>query len=494
MPLSRTPLELAYDLPGAVAIGGLAGGRMGDPNRRDGSEVERAADRAPEQAEMVRAVDELGRFAAAFTLEDLSEGDRAALDRVVIDTLGVTVGGARTPEHRALVAATVSNGAGPARPRGTDVRVPVESAAFLDGTASCMLELDEGNKFARGHPAAHAVPAALALAATVPATSAELLEAILVGHEVAARFGRAVRLSPGFHPHGNWGVTGAAATAARLAGCDASGIAGAIDAAAGLALAVPFDAALEGTFVRNTWMGVAAVSGIQAARLARAGLATNDGTGAATFGHLIGTIDASALTEDLGRRLDIGLGYLKIHASCSYTHPPVDAAIALRRDPRFDVTSIVDVEVRTHRLAVPLARVRPPTRLAAMFSIPHLVAIALRTGMVGIDASGDSAREDAAVAALAARVRMVNEPQHDARAPDERPALVRVTLDDGTVLEREVPNPIGDAAHHPLDRDAVLKKLAGLIGEDDAHAIQHGVAGIHDRPTAPAVELLDRLP
>lgn len=466
------------------------GPSVAEPARGGGA----GSDATEPRSALVHAVAELGEFAASFTLDDLGDDDREALDRVVIDTLGVTVGGARTPEHQELVAATASSGSGPARPLGTTVRVPVESAALLDGTASCMLELDEGNKFVRGHPAAHAVPAVLALAASIPVTADELLEAILVGHEVAARFGRAVRLNAGFHPHGNWGVTGAAAAAARLVGCDATGIAGAIDAAAGLALAAPFDAALEGTFVRNTWMGAAAVSGILAARLARAGLTTNDGTGMATFGRLIGTLDVAALTEDLGQRLDIGLGYLKIHASCSYTHPPIDAAIALRGEMLLDVGRIVDVEVRTHRLAVPLSRTAPSTRLAAMFSIPHLVAVALHSGRVGIDASGEEMREDPAVTALAARVRVVNEPAHDARAPGERPAMVRVTLDDGTVLQHEVPNPVGDAAHHPLDRDGVVEKLSGLIGEGDTRAITQAVADIHRRPGMLASDLLDALP
>jgi 2-methylcitrate dehydratase PrpD len=447
-----------------------------------------------DRQQVALAVAELGRFAATFVLEDLRADVRADLDMVLIDTLGVTVAGARTPEHRALVAATGGADAGPARPRGTERRFAVEAAAFLDGTASCMLELDEGNKFSRGHPAAHVVPAVLALGASEDVDARHLLEAVLVGHEVAARFGRAVRLRDGFHPHGNWGVTGAAAAAARLLGCDADGIAGAIDAAAGLALAAPFDAALEGTFVRNTWIGAAAVSGIQAARLARAGLTTVDGTAASVLGRLIGTLDPAPLTDGLGERYDISLGYLKIHASCSYTHPPIDAALAIRAVEGFDADRIAAVEVRTHRLAVPLARTEPPTRLAAMFSIPHLVAAALRYGRVDVEASGSAARDDAAVRSLAARVRVVNDPAHDARAPAERPALVEVTMVDGSVLTHEVPNPIGDAHHHPLDRAGVHAKLVALIGEEDTSAIERVIDGIHAEPGGRARDLLDALP
>lgn len=447
-----------------------------------------------ERAAVKAAVGALGRFAADLRLSDVPERDRDALDLVLLDTLGVMVAGARTPEYRSLLAATVRSGVGPARPRGTEVHVPVESSAYLDGTAACMLELDEGNKHARGHPAAHAIPAVLALAAVEDVDVRQVLEAVLVGHEVASRFGRSVRLRGGFHPHGNWGVAGAAAAAAKLLGCDAAGIAGAIDAATGLALATPFDAALEGTFVRNTWIGLAAVSGIQAARLAQAGLASNDGTATTTFGALIATMDVPALTHELGERLDVSFGYLKLHASCSFTHPPIDAVLTLRQRHGIDADRVVDVEVRTHRLAVPLDRRMPPTRLAAMFSIPHLVAVALRTGRVDVDASGSDAREDAAVRALSERVRIVHEPEHDRRAPAERPAEVTVTLDDGQAVVCAVPNPVGDADHHPLDRAGVTAKLVPLIGDETVRAIVREVDGIRQGPGRPARELLEALP
>ncbi len=438
------------------------------------------------------AVRALGRFGAGLRLAALPPAVRDALDLVLIDTLGVTLAGSRTPEYGSLLDAT--GGVGSVRPRGTERRLSVESAAFLDGTAACVLELDEGNKHARGHPAAHAVPAALAVAAETGATTEAMLEAIVVGHEVAARFGRATRLHAGFHPHGNWGVAGAAAASARLLGCDAEQMSGAIDAAAGLALATPFDAALQGSYVRNTWTGMAAVSGIQAARLARAGLATVDGTAAATLGGLIGSFSPEALTDELGSRFDLTLGYLKIHASCSFTHPPVDVAIALREAHATDIARIVDVEVRTHRLAVGLARTGPRTRLAAMFSIPHLVAVALRDGRIDVAATDPEARDDAEVRSLAERVRIVHDASLDARAPAERPAIVTVTLDDGTVLEQEAPNPIGDADHHPLDRAGVRRKLEAIIGPEDARRIERVVGSMREQPDRTAADVLDELP
>lgn len=439
---------------------------------------------------------ELGSFVADLDIRAVEPAVRDALDLVLFDTFGVTIAGAGTAELGALRRTFLDEG--PARPLGTARRLPIEACAFLDATASCILELDEGNKHVRGHPMAHVLPIATALAQD-PLTGGnvtvdELLSAILAGHEVAARFGRAARLRPGVHPHGNWGVTGAAAAAARLLGADAAAIAGAIDAAAGYALAGSFDSALHGTFVRNTWMGIAATSGLQAARLAVAGLTTPAGTALSTFGSILGTFDPDQLTEQLGQRFDVRLGYLKRHASCSYTHPPIDATLILREQGAIDPHLVRDIEVRTHGLAAPLDLVATPSRLAAQFSIPYLVAAALVRGVVDVKATDADTRADEHIIRLAQAVRVVHDPSLDARAPEERPARVRITLNDGTVHEVEVPNPVGDTDHHPLDRVAVRAKLTVLLGATPVATIEAVVDGLASTGDRRAADMLADLP
>ncbi|HSI93830.1 MAG TPA: MmgE/PrpD family protein, partial [Jiangellaceae bacterium] len=255
-------------------------------------------------AELTAAARELGAFAAELKLGSVAEPVRQATDLMVLDSIGVIVAGMRTDELRALLH-QLDPPSGPARLIGAGRNAPVEAATLLNGTAACVLELDEGNKHARGHPAAHVLPIALSVGASMDASGEAVLTAFLAGHEVAARFGRATQLAPGVHPHGNYGATGAAAAAARLLGLDADGIAAAIDAAAGLALAPPFKSALAGSFVRNTWLGVAGTHGLLAAQLAAAGLATVDGTAAASLGGILGSLDAVPLTERLGERYDI---------------------------------------------------------------------------------------------------------------------------------------------------------------------------------------------
>jgi 2-methylcitrate dehydratase PrpD len=405
----------------------------------------------------------LGSWAADLRWDDVPDAVQRRLQLVLLDSLGVGLVGARLPEQRALVAAW-QPGPGPSPVLGAGLLTTVESAAWLNAGALVCLELDEGNKYAKGHPAAHGLPAVLALAASLGSSGADTMAALLAAYEVAARFGRASRLRPGAHPHGSWGVAGAAAGCARLLGLDADATAAAIDTGTGMPIAGHFSSALDGNPVRNAWMSAANLSGLAAARMASAGVARNTGTAAGSLGDLLGALDAEALVDDLGQRWDVELGYFKRHASCSFTHPAADAVLELRDRLRGHLHEIHAIEVETHALAVGLDRTSWSERLAAMFSTPFVVAAALVHGHVDPTVSDKEARDDPAVRDLAAKVALRQAPDLDARLPHERAARVRIHTTSAT-FDAETPNPVGDSAYHPLSYDDVVALLRRLLSD-----------------------------
>lgn len=404
----------------------------------------------------------LGRWCAGLCWDDVPTPVQQRLRLVLLDVLSKTLIGAREPDQARLVAAWTPQD-GPAPVVGAHRCTGVESAAWLNATALVGLELDEGHKFAKGHPAAHGFPAVLALAAAQDVEAETLLIALLVAYEVAARFGRATTLRPGLHPHGSWGVTGAAAGCARLLGLDVAATAAAIDAGSAMPIAGHFASALDGNRVRDQWMGAANVSGLAAARMAAAGLAATTGSAAYSLGEALGAFDPQFLTDALGERWEIALGYFKQHAACSFTHPAADAVLELRAQGQLPAASQVeDVLVETHSLAAGLDSQQWTNRLAAMFSIPFVVAAALVHGHVEPSVSQSEAVNDPTVRALAARVRVVVAPDLDDRLPDER--AVRVTIHGaGRTLRAQRPNPVGDSAFHPFDDAALSSLLDGLL-------------------------------
>ena len=403
---------------------------------------------------MRRATERLGAWAAGLRWEDVPAHARTALHLVLLDSLGVTVLGAGQQEQQALVAAW-RPADGPCPLVGGGATTTVEAAAWLNATAMVRLELDEGHKFAKGHPAAHALHAVLALAADLRVSGRDTAAALVVAYEVAARSGRATSLRAGAHPHGSWGVAGAAAGCARLLGLDASATAAAIDTGAGLPVAGHFSSALDGNPVRDAWMAASNVSGLAAARMAAAGVARCTGTAARSLGELLGTFDPAALVDGLGDRWELTLGYFKRHASCSFTHPAADAVLAVRDG--LELADVRSVLVETHSLASGLDRQVWDSRLAALFSTPFVVAAALVHGHVRPEVSDDAHRDDVRVQRLARTVEVRVAPDLDARLPDQRAARVTVRTAAGDRVV-EVPNPVGDAAHHPLG-DTELQAL-----------------------------------
>lgn len=415
--------------------------------------------------------------AAGITLDRLPSDAIEVLERAIFDSFGVALAGARTAEFASLTTSW-SLPSGESSVWGAARRTDPHTAALLVGTAVCSLELDEGNKAARGHPGAHVIPAAVAEAERLRSSGRELLEAILAGYEVATRIATAFTPRQGLHPHGHWGAIGAAVAVGRLYGLDARGLAESMDAAAGLALAAPFSSALEGSFVRNLWVGTAGASGITAARLAMAGLGSQDATAASTFGSLLGELDVARLDTSFGS-WTVTQGYFKRHSSCAYTHPPADAALALRRErPGLDVGAITSIRVGTHSLAAPLNRSNPTSRLAAMFSVPHVVAVALREGAV-LPASFDEASlADGELARLRELTTVTVDPELDGRLPLARGARVEVTFTDGSTAHAEVPNAVGDSDYFPLGTAEIAVKLSSLIGDDHTATVANAVSAL----------------
>ena len=144
-----------------------------------------------------------------------------------------------------------------------------------------------------------------------------------------ARFGRATRLRPGAHPHGSWGVAGAAAGCARLLGLDAAARSRRPSTPGpGMPVAAHFSSALDGNEVRNAWMGAANLSGLAAARMAAAGVARDTGTAALSLGERARRVRPGRA----GRRARASAGtsragYFKRHAACSFTHPAADVVL-----------------------------------------------------------------------------------------------------------------------------------------------------------------------
>lgn len=421
---------------------------------------------------------------ALFAVEQRSAAlPDAVLDRarlVLLDSIGVIAAGMQEADVAALVRRRATGGAVPVI--GSGAQAPAGEAAFLAGLAGTTLELDEGNQFARAHPAIHVVPALLATAGDHSGMA--LLRALALGYEIGSRIGIASRLRVTMHPHGTWGTVGAAVAAASLAEADTAAMANAINIAAGLGIATSRRTMLEGATVRNSFAGLSNQLGLLAWDMACAGITGEADAVATVYGGIVADdFSADAMLEDLGTRWEIARNYFKMHAACRYTHASLDVlqTLAAEEGGRIAPDQIEAIEVDTYIWAAQLDAPRPRTMLAGKFSIPFAVATTIVHGEASPAAFRPNVLDDRTIVDLAARVRVREDQAMTAALPAERPARLTITLKDGRRLTGETRVNRGDTeAPYPMaEIVAKFRRLARPVwGEAVSDAIEQAVAGL----------------
>ncbi len=409
-------------------------------------------------------LDRLSDFIAGFSLASLAPATVEQARYVVLDTMGAIAGGAAEPEMQALTMSVTAGSAGGASVVGAGKAAAPATAAFLNGTAGTFLEMDEGNRFAKGHPCIHVLPALWAVAETRHLGGAALLEALVIGYEVGARLGIATSLRPSMHMHGTWGTVGAAAALAKLLGRDAGRIREAVNVASSLTLATSKRTMLEGGTVRNAYAGVSNQMGLMALDMVEAGfIGERDGV-TSVFGHVVSeTFDPAKMIDGLGDGWQIDRNYFKLHSCCRYNHGTLDALDRLLTATEIDPAQVERVDVATYLYAAELDDQQPRNTLGAKFSVPFAVATRLVRGSSAVENFTWEAVRDQRVQALAKRVFVREDKAMTARLPQLRPARVDLRLVDGRTLSEAVDSNRGDD-QDPYSRDELVGKYTSLAG------------------------------
>jgi 2-methylcitrate dehydratase PrpD len=403
----------------------------------------------------------LSQFICNTTLRDIPAVAKDRALWIIADCVPVIAAGMQQPEMKALVAKHLDRAApGNAWVIGAGKRAAALDAALLNGTAGTWLELDEGNLFAKGHPGIQVVPAAIALAQETRASGADLLLAVALGYEISARISRAAQVRLSIHPHGTYGVIGAAIAAGRLQGLDAGPMRELLNVAATMGMATSRQTLLDGATVRNIFTGHSGYMGLTATRLVECGFTGEiDGVGNVYGKVLSDTFDREAVTAGLGADWLLMRNYFKLHPTGRYVHSAIDALEdLLGRVPggRLDLEGIQSIKVRTYMLGAMLAEKNVVSSFGARFSLPFALASILYHGRSGLASFAEPAAANPKIRALAQLVDLREDPQHTARYPDETPCDLAITLADGTVLEGHCAVMKGEPAnpHKPQDLQA----------------------------------------
>jgi 2-methylcitrate dehydratase PrpD len=423
----------------------------------------RLAHRAPREIVVGQQIEELAAFVASARWDDIPDPVRRHTKLVLLDTLGVILAGGERPEVRGL-RERLSGGTGATvYVRGWPAQ-DARTAALLNGVAGRSIELCEGLRFVSGQAAMQVLPGVLAVGEQAGNSGRDMLMALLLGYDVAARLAGGFTPRPLAHQNGQVSLLAAAAAGARLRGLDANGISRAMRIATTLVLTPSYTNAVAGATALNIAGGMSGFAAALAPDLALAGFEAQENAVEEALGELVGCGFATdGLLNELGTTWHIARNYFRLYACCNPIHPALDCLAAALAALRPRPEEIARIDCTTYRFASVMRDPNPRNYFASKYSLPHAAATMAVRGQAGFAALDDTAVADPAIAALRQRVTVTEDPAMTAVAPRLRPARVTVTLTDGRSATHACESHRGDF-QAPFSDAELRAKFAELAG------------------------------
>ncbi len=434
-----------------------------------------------------------GKLVALCT-RTVSERDLRQAARLLLDWCGIAMAATAEPgSGAARMWARATHGAGPCTSFGTAEATP-ELAAFVNGSLGTILEMDDLHRASIMHAGNVVIPAALAAAQYSAAPARQLLEAIVVGYEVALRIGAAASAAgyTAWYNSGVCGGFGAAMAAAHAAGASADTK---IDALghAGMQASGLWQCRLETTDSKPLATAHAARAGITSAFMAIHGCR---GARHILDGRL-GFFSTYYPKADPANVLAGSSDDWKLHEvsfkpwpACRHVHTAVGLALDLRGE--VDVEAIEGVTVHTYAAAIDFCDTASPQNShQARFSLQHCVAVALKRGRLRLADVQQAALGDADLVRLRGLIRLVEDPKLSAAFPHRMGARLDIDGLGETRQSAAAEDAPGDP-EKPMDEAALTEKfLANLawadVGQADARILAAAITAL------PATDRLERL-
>jgi len=405
------------------------------------------------------------RILAAFVAAHPSRGWPDAVEREAHRTfynwLGCAIGAARHETAEAAVAAVQMLQPAPqATVLGRIEKVDMASAALINGITSHTFDFDDTHLRTIIHPAGPVVSAVLALAEQRGSSGRAVIDALVLGIDVACRIGNAIypdHYDRGWHITGSTGMLGAAAGCARLLGLSPKQTTMAL----GIAASQPVGLREQfGTMTKPFHPGAAARAGLMSALLAGKGFTASERALEAPRGLVQVVSDKRAwneVTDQLGERFEISFNTYKPFACGVVIHPSIDACVQLR-EQGITPEQIDRIELRVHSLVLELTgKKEPKDGLQGKFSVYHGCAAGLIYGRAGEEEFSDAVVNDPRAVELRNKVHATVDD-----SINEDSAHVSAVLKDGRRVDVRVAHAIG-SVQNPLSDAQLEAKFGSLV-------------------------------
>lgn len=329
-------------------------------------------------------------------------------------------------------------------------------AALLGATVIDSLDCHDGQKLTKGHVGCSLLPGLLAMleCAERNPKGEELLKLLIAGYEIGTRAGVAQHATCcDYHTSGAWGAVNVAAMASHILELSAEQMEHAIGIAEYNGPRSQMMRNIDYPTMVKDGSGWGALVGVDAAFQAAEGF-----TGAPAL--TVVSDEVIDIWADLGEHWYMSEQYIKPYPVCRWAQPAIACALSLSQAHTFTATDIIEIEVFTFHEGTRLFSGIPTSSEQAQYGISFPVAVAIATGTVKPE-DVYSGFNNPAFQALTKRVNLVDHQPYNEVFPAERWAHVKVTLNNGQVLESEPMQAVGDP-HIPLTDEQMQAKFMAL--------------------------------
>lgn len=445
--------------------------------------------------------------ALSFSFESIPQEVRTRAKYLMIDAIGIAFASTQYDFAKISLAAfqELSSGDRQVPVIGMGVSLSPRDAAVTNGVLVHGLDYDDTHPEGVIHATASILPAVLSQGVVSGASGKDLLNAYVLGLEVATRLGSVANggfHQVGFHPTGLIGAFACTVAAGWLQKLTVDQL----THAQGIVLSMAsgsLEFLQDGAWTKRLHPGWAANAAITAVTMAKHGFVGPKATYEGRFGLYKSHLGAERELRDIGEIVSsLGVKWetlniaVKPMPACHFTHACTDAASIIRN--AIDVNHIKHITAKVpagvmKTVCEPIAsKKRPANSYDAQFSIPYSVAVGLRFGRFNLAALDVNAYTDPVTLALAEKVTCVADP--DADFPRYYSGEVVVELNDGSVhSHREAVN--RGAEGRPISNDDVVIKymenVEGVLSADRAGQIRSCLENIEQHTTTDLMTFLN---
>jgi 2-methylcitrate dehydratase PrpD len=351
----------------------------------------------------------------------------------LLDTLAAIVSGSQLqPGNLGIQFCRSQGGIQEASVLGSNLITSAIWAAFANGISAHADESDDSND--RLHPGCSVVPAAWAMAERGKKSGKALLNAVVIGYDIASRFNKAL-ISKSTSVAGTFGAAVAAGSLLDFNVAQTRYLLSyAAQQASGSNAWIGDDEHVEKAF---DYGGITGRNGVTAALLVKAGFTGNGDVFEGDRNYLDEqwpAPDKDELVSELGTRYEITRGLIKKFPTGAPMQEAVEAILRLINRHDIKAADVAKVVVRLPERGAQTVN----NRHMPDVNVQYIMSVALLDGKLSFAAAHDYARmQDKAVLDLRARVQLLAD-EAMTRSPHRYQAAVEVTLAQGGRFEEHV--------------------------------------------------------